>query len=220
MSDHSKFPSLVVLFTANLRANFELMPHVSTMIQRMRSALLAENPHPILLLDLGGAWDAASWECQVTENRAPYLVLDAMGYAAVYADGLRDEDIRGMQETVELRLMDNTRPASWKWRDMLVNLGPNAPLPCVTWAIDDSAADGAIATGIEGCLMLYPQLGALGFVEAAWPSLKIVQAKTIPFSWDIRPDPSIVACVEFVQREAKAYAERTARSQYDEDADE
>lgn len=220
MSDPSPSLSLIVLFTANLRANFELMPHVSAMIQRMRSALLAENPRPILLIDLGGAWEAGSWECQVTENRAPYLVLDAMGYAAVYADGLADEDRWGMQETVELRLMDNTHPSSWKWRDRVVNLGPNAAAPAVTWALNNSPDDGAIATTIDGCLMLYPPSGALGFVEAAWPSLEIVQAKTIPFSWDIRPDPSIVACVEFVQREAKAYAERTARSQHDEDADE
>ncbi len=220
MTDQSQFPSLIVLFTANLRANFELMPHVSAMIQRMRSVLLAENPRPILLMDLGGAWDADSWDCQVTENRAPYLVLDAMGYAAVHADGLGIEDIMGMQETVQMRLMENTQPARWKWRDMVVNLGPNAAAPAVTWGRDDSLSDGVIAEVVGGYLTLYPQLGALGFVEATWPSLEIVQDKAIPFSWDIRPDPSIVACVEFVQREAKAYAERTARSQNHEDADE
>ncbi len=220
MTDQSQFPSLIVLFTANLRANFELMPHVSAMIQRMRSVLLAENPRPILLMDLGGAWDEDSWDCQVTENRAPYLVLDAMGYAAVHADGLGVEDIMGMQETVQMRLMENTLPVRWKWRDMVVNLGPNAPAPTVTWTLDDSPSDGPIATAADGYLILHPQPGALGFVEATWPSLEIVQAKTIPFSWDIRPDPSIVACVEFVQREAKAYAERNARSQNHEDADE
>lgn len=219
MSDSSP-SSLIVLFTANLGANFELMPHVSAMIQRVRSALLAEESRPILLIDLGGAWDADSWECQVTENRAPYLVLDAMGYSAVHADGLSEEDRWQMQETVELRLMNNSRPVSWKWRDMVVHLGPDAPAPAVTWAIENSPNEEEIAKTEAGYLMLYPLSGALGFVEAKWPSLEIIQAKTIPFSWDIRPDPSIVACVEFVQREAKAYAERTAQPQQDEDADE
>ncbi|MBI5930765.1 MAG: hypothetical protein HY862_15755 [Chloroflexi bacterium] len=220
MSDHSSSPSLMILFTAYLRANFELMPHVSAMIQRMRSALVAENPRPILILDLGGAWNEESWECQVTENRAPYLVLDAMSYAAVNADGLAVEDIMGMQETVQMRLLENTMPARWKWRDMTVYLGPHAAAPAVTWALDDPPFDGAIGVTENGCLRLYPQTGALGFVEAAWPSLEIIQAKTIPLSWDIRPDPSIVACVEFVQREAKSYAERNSRSQNQEEADE
>lgn len=220
MNNSTVFPSLVILFTANLRANFELMPHMSAMIQRMRSVLLAEGPRPILLLDLGGAWEEGSWECQVTDNRAPYLVLDAMGYAAVHADGLDKNGILELQQSVQTHLLETTLPAQWSWRDMVVHLGPKASAPAVSWAVDPPPSDEAVAKSANGHLRLYPPTGALGFVEVAWPSLEIMQTKTIPFNWDIRPDPSIVACVEFVQREAKAYAERSARPKNQEEADE
>jgi hypothetical protein len=208
VSDHP--PSLIVLFTADLRANFELLPHVSAMIQRLRSALLSETAKPVLILDLGGVWDNDSWECLVTENRAPYLVLDAMGYAAANADGLDVDGIMGLQEAVQMRLLENTVPYRWQWRDITVNIGPKGAAPCVTWA--QSPATGEICTVEAGCLQLYPQPGALGLVEVSWPELEVLQATAFPFNWDIRPDPSIVACVEFVQNEAKAYAERQSGS--------
>jgi hypothetical protein len=221
MSDAPAVQSLIVLFTANLRADFARLPRLSSTIQQIRAAL-AQSPRPILLLDLGGAWSADSWVCQATANRAPYLVLDAMSYAAVRADGLDRDAIFGLQSTVQLRLLDDHLTYRWAWREVSVNIGPGGTAPCVTWAApgQQRPSPEAVCLGEHGRLTLFPLSDGLGFVEVVWPRMQVAQTRVIPIDPTARPDPSIVACVEFVEREARAYLDRLARERGRESRDE
>jgi hypothetical protein len=208
VGENSSLQRLIVLFSAHLRADFDLLPRVSSTIQQIR-ATVPQARSPILLLDLGNAWAADSWACQVTGNRAPYLILDAMGYTAAHADGLDGSGIVGLQEVVQVRLLDDHRAYRWQRRNLTLNIGPTGEAPCVTWPLGQPfPSNAALYVAEHGRLTLFPQAGALGIVEVEWPQMQVVQATTIPFDRAIRPDPSIAACVGFVEREARFYAEK------------
>ena len=204
-------PSLTILYTANLQADFDLMPRVFSTIQRVRRSL-PDGGWPFLLLDLGGACNTDTWICQATENRAPYLVLDAMGYNAVRADGLDRAGIMSLQPAVQLRLLDDRMVYRWQWQDMSVNIGPRGEKPAITWTIAatstqaEESADFFIAEG--GRVTLFLLKGELGMIQLVWPEMEVVAARCIAFDDPVRRDPTIAAAIEFVEREARFYAQR------------
>lgn len=205
-------PSLTILYTANLQADFDLMPRVFSTIQQVRQSL-PDGGWPFVLLDLGGAWSADAWICRATENRAPYLVLDAMGYNVARADGLDRAGIMGLQEAVQLRLLDDRMVYRWQWQDMSVNIGPRGEKPALTWAVPahdetqiDQSADFFVAEA--GKVTLFSQQGELGMVQVTWPDMEAITARRIAFDDHTRPNPTIAAAIEFVEREARFYAQR------------
>lgn len=199
---------VTILFTANLRANLAQMPYVATTLRRARHRSASEEPLPTLVLDVGGAWAADAWVCQVTGNRAPYLILDAMGYHVARADGLDVGGILGLREVVSLFLMDDSIVYTWRMQGVTLNVGPKAEPPAVTWPVPLAPAEGGELLDAEaGRLTLYPPDGYVGKAVVEWPSMTVIEAQRVPFATD-RPDPSIIETVKFVEYEARAYHRR------------
>ncbi len=194
---------LVILYTANLHADFARMARFATQIQAIRGQYGPE-PHPILLLDIGQAWSTDVWVSRVTEHRAPYLVLDAMAYHVAHADGLNVGAILGLQGVVQLQLMDHTIVRRWQWRDIVVNIGPRAVEPCVRWNWESSSSGEDWYQGGRGCLTLFPVDG-IGHLEVSYPDMTVQQATLHAVLSGTRPDPTIVATTEYVEREARFY---------------
>ncbi len=197
---------LTIIYTAHLAADFALMPYVFSIIQDIRNTQVS---HPMLLLDVGGATSSESWICQVTENRAPYLVLDAMGYHVVRADGLSVNGILGLQPSVQTRLVDDSVVYRWRRGEMQVNVGARAQAPGVAWLFEE--ADAQFFAVEQGQLMLFPIRGAVGWIQVRWPEFSIIDARRISFDSARRPDPTIVSAIEFVEREAQSYAHKKQR---------
>lgn len=199
---------LTLLFTSGFQADFDLMPRAFTTIQQIR-AQFSDPPQPILLMDIGGVHSPDSWICQATENRAPYLVLDAMGYAISRADGLDVGGIIGLQDVVQLKLMDDSIVYPWRWRDIIINVGSKGDAPLVSWAtVSPSPPDEIFMHESDGHLKLHHVDGALGLIRATLPNLNVLEAERIEFSSTARPDPTIVAAIEFIEREAHYYAQK------------
>jgi hypothetical protein len=194
-----------VLFTANLKADFEFMPYLATLIRQAR------NPStPTLLMDVGGAASTDHWLCRATENRAPYIVLDAMGYTLARADALDVSGILGLRGTVNLFLTDDSIAYQWHYQDIALNVGPVADAPCVTWTLpdwDSELDDGLYQHRDDGVLWLAQPDGFIGNIIMDYPSMQVHSAEKIPFVRK-RPDPSIIEMVKFVEWEAKAYLNR------------
>lgn len=193
-----------IVYTAQLAADFDLMPRVFSIVQHIRRSLSS----PVLLLDLGGACSSDSSLCQWTENRAPYLILDAMGYHVARADGLTVSAILGLQPMVQVRLVDDSVVVQWQQRELTVNVGPKGQAPCVAWTTESGEH---LFEAEPGRLTLAPVAGAVSHIQVSWPDLSVIEARRIPFDDAIRADPTIVAAVEFVKQEARSYARKKQR---------
>lgn len=200
---------LQVIFSANLAADFELMPYVATTIRQARQQPSTAEPRPTLLLDLGGAWSDEVWVSATTEHRAPYLILDAMGYSVARADGLDVGGILGLRNSVQMFLMDDSIVYRWQSYGVEVNVGPRASAPFVTWPAPmlAPAFGQTIYQQQDGGVILRPLTGEIGKIVADYPSMQVVEAERIAIRRN-RPDPSIVEMVKFVEWEARAYEAR------------
>lgn len=199
-----------LIYTANLRADFERMPRIFTTIQNMRQGF-GTAPHPFLLMDIGGAWSNNVWESRVTEHRAPYLLLDAMGYHVARADGLDLGAIMGLQTVVQTRLIDDTVLFHWQWRDIQIAVGAQAKLkdkPSIGWSMKEqspSSSDTVFYETNGQKLIIFPLNEHFGYLEIEWPSMMVRSAKQIAFDDHAKPDPTVMATIEYVQSEAQFY---------------
>jgi 2',3'-cyclic-nucleotide 2'-phosphodiesterase (5'-nucleotidase family) len=72
---------LTLLHFNDLHGRLEALPRLFTLIQRERTAALAEG-RAVLILDGGDSSDRARWESDITKGRANFAVLEAMGVQA------------------------------------------------------------------------------------------------------------------------------------------
>ncbi len=180
------------------------MPYLATIIRRERGQF------PTLLLDVGGAASSDNWLCQATENRAPYIVLDAMGYTLARADALDVGGILGLRKTVNLFLTDDSISYTWRYQDIELHVGPVSVAPCITWTLPGWEVDFGneiYQQHDEGVLWIAEPDGYLGKIIADYPAMMVTRAEKIPFVRK-QPDPSIVEMVKFVEWEARAYLKR------------
>ena len=192
-----------------MQADFAQLPYVATAIRQARfNSDPTAPPQPTLLLDLGGAWSAESWVCQATDNRAPYLLLDAMGYALCRADGLDVGGILGMRDVVQMGMIDDSVVHRWHSHGVEVQVGAPATAPAITWHRPPQPATATtFFAQNDGTITLYQPTGFLGKIVAEYPAMTIISAERLPLTTN-RPDPSITEMVKFVEREASAYQER------------
>lgn len=210
---HFKPVQVSILCSANLRADLDLLPRFFTLLQETRQQSRAEG-RTLLLLDLGQAWAAESWVCRVTENRAIYVLLDAMGYTAVRADGLDRAAIMGLQETLQVRLLHDNSFFCWQGREVILNLGRGTLPPAIDWGTPTLSVGQFEAESVESgrLTILPPATGiALSRIDVLYPEMKVTRMESVPMPPATRADPTIVAAIEFVEREARFYAERQSR---------
>jgi 2',3'-cyclic-nucleotide 2'-phosphodiesterase (5'-nucleotidase family) len=74
-------PTLTVLHTNDLHGRFEALTRIATLIQRERAQAHGEG-RALLVLDAGDSSSSQVWQSEVTEGRANYVLLEAIGYDA------------------------------------------------------------------------------------------------------------------------------------------
>ncbi len=212
MTDRTEFTQLNILITANLRGDFDAFPYLATTLRAARVQSSSEAPRPTLVLDLGQAWSGENWLCQATENRAPYLILDAMGYTVVRADGLDVGGILGLRSSVQVTLLDDSIAHKWRKDNIELNIGRPAQTPAIRWALphEKPASVEKWYDETEGALLLYPPTDYVGKLVVDYPSLNVIESEKLPIRAN-RPDPSILEMVKFVEQEARAYQARQSK---------
>jgi len=152
-------PTLTVLHTNDLQARFEQMTRLGTLIQRERTTTNAEQ-HQVLLLDAGGSSSKDVWQSNVTQGRANYLLLEALGYdATVLAE------------------------ADWQWGEVEVKrLVEAVHFPVLAATLRETETD-ALPKDVRGYVIFRMEslsVGVVGLTRGADNSeLKTIEAKAV-----------------------------------------
>jgi hypothetical protein len=220
---------LVILYTAHLRGNLDLLPRLQTLLHQLKIQPLGEDSevklcpdepdqYRILLLDLGESCSADAWHCAVTGGRSTLLVLDAMGYDAANVAGfLSPEGREKLSNNIHVGLVDGTHP--YQFGD--VRLKCEASASVRVWEPGSAPAQPAtppklqillqpgIATRLDnGVLALKSvQAGQVGVAHltALGGTYRLAAQAIFDLSPQTPPDATISATVEFVVSEARYY---------------
>ncbi|WP_119072402.1 hypothetical protein [Aggregatilinea lenta] len=199
---------LTLLCTADLQGDLDRLARVGTLIHQQRRAATG----PVFVLDLGGNGSPDGWLWQTTEGRAPFVVLDAMGYDLAVAGGpegsaLSPEALAQLRESVTMTLLP------WHTRARLergsvafeVGAGPvaggNGPFAALERYVQADPAPGARLNTIGD------PSNALLRIVVTWPAWQVHAVMRLDIA-AAPPDPVVGAAIEFVVSEARAYTQR------------
>lgn len=185
------------MVSAHTQTDTDYLPRLFNVIRASKQDITT----PVFLIDTGQACDDDHWLCQATENRAPYFILDAMGYNAAFADGLRGDAWQQAQPHMQLRLIPAGATAVLTYQDSL-RFRVRA----------DAESDQPIIDGNVLVLPL-PQKNTLLCVEITTAPMKIVKTWVKMVDDNTLPNPTIVGAIEFVDAEARYYLKRRGASQ-------
>lgn len=178
---------MIYLFvTGHCEGDLGYLPRLHTALQQ-RITQLGSKAYRI---DAGRAWSAASWICQATENRAPYIILDAMGFDIAFADGLRADGFEKLEDQLMMRLADPNQLAQLE-----------TPIAELLLRVDESSVQAQISDGVLSLpIPAFGQILQLGFVGAT-----IQQQDILTVEPSTLPDATIAGTIEFVMSEARYY---------------
>lgn len=201
------FSSVTLLYTANIKGDLHLLPRLFTLIQVVRRA--AEGP--VFLFDVGDTCARDAWVCRATQGRAPFLVLDSMGYDGAMIGG--GEEVPIPPSALRLLVGDMLMKAIiWDRTKPLTKQG--ITLTVAPGSADVQADSGPVIRANRSSSALPaphdspPVLGdtAQGTVAAVkmhWPAWTVAEAYTVAISEHTPPDPTIAAVVDLVESEAR-----------------
>ena len=178
-----------VLVTANIQGELDMLPRLYTAIRRIKDSI----DGTVLLIDTGRAWSPNSWICRATENRAPYIALDAMGYDAAVADGLSPQEFDKVSAQVQMQLVVP---------GVQFNFASNAV--GLSFVPDESAETVSIQSA--RVRLPLPSQGAI--LHLKLENQTIAQQHTISITDTTPPDPTIAGAVEFIVSEARYYQKK------------
>lgn len=181
-----------VLITANTAGDLAYLPRLYTALRELKTNCTGK----VLLVDTGRAWSAQEWVCQATENRAPYLVMDAMGYDFIFADGLTPEAQERLRGQVLAVLAAAEAAYRFENRGLLL--------------VSDPALSEPQLEGDRLRLPLPPKtvIGEVSLdlgIDSAW-TITAVAWHHVPAA--TLPDPTIAGTVDFVISEARYYQKK------------
>lgn len=175
-----------LLITAQHRGDFAYLPRLFSQIKQLKRSLEGK----VFLIDTGLAWSAESWVCVATENRAPYLVMDAMGYNFAFADGLVTESLIRLRMMVQVELLPVGSMIRLTFEDQLLEIAVNP-------ALEEPTLAGQRLT------LNHPARGTIRHMIISQNTLQ--QDHVITVNRKLPPDPTIAGTVEFVEGEARYY---------------
>ncbi|MBI5957822.1 MAG: hypothetical protein HY866_03740 [Chloroflexi bacterium] len=206
----AELSTITVLTTANLKGDLSLLPRLFTLIQQERRA----SSGLVLLFDLGDTCALEAWICHATQGRAPFLVLDGMGYDAAVIGGpeqvpIPPSSLGRLAGQMVMPFAIWNRVLRLAKRGITFHLAPgNPPLPEISPVIRVDRSTAALPGVGESSLMLgdvSPE--HLARVDLSWPEWTVQAAKLVPVQPNTPPDPTILTLVEFVENEARGYAD-------------
>lgn len=202
--------TITVLTTANLRGAVDTLPRLATVILRERRAATGLT----LLLDLGDTCAADAWICRVTQGRAPFLLLDAIGYDAAFIGGedtpIAPEVFHRLRDRIVMPLFLWNRVSELTRRgQQFIFAAGRAALPDAAPGFRITRAEPALARFEAGVIHLGDvPAGCLGCVEIRWPEQVIESLRTVPLDCGEPADPTIAAVLELVTEEARLHAQQ------------
>jgi 2',3'-cyclic-nucleotide 2'-phosphodiesterase (5'-nucleotidase family) len=209
----AEFSTVTLLYTARLHGNLGLLPSLFTLIQRERRSAQG----PVFLLDLGDTCSSESWICRATYGRAPFLVLDGMGYDAAVIGGpervpIPPPSLRRLVGQMIMPLLIWNRMLRLTRRGITIAVAAgNAPLPDGEPGIRIARVSSPLATeGDTGIILGDVPQGHLARVDINWPAWTVEGVRLLDVSPEIPPDPTVAALVEFVEDEAQSYGDQQA----------
>ncbi|HLA45393.1 MAG TPA: hypothetical protein VJZ27_18230 [Aggregatilineales bacterium] len=178
-----------ILVSARIQGDLEYMPRLFTAIRELKMTL----PYKALLIDTGQSASADSPICVMTENRAPYIVMDAMGYHFAFDDSMTLDNRERVQAGVQLRLIDSRETA-------IVMLGRyQLHVECDPTKTDQPRIEN------NKLILPLPEKYTILHLTLAVDTMQIMQTSTTMVSEDPLPDSTIAGTVEFVIGEARYY---------------
>lgn len=208
--------SLTVLYTQNLRSNFNLAARLGRWLRELR-AQYAPGMRT-LLLDLGKASDPNSWHHQLTAGRSTLFVLDALGYHAINAKGTIHETLSPtIQGAFRLAILAPDRD----WRDergeylvrcSVAEFSRQSGQSSLEISLTP-AADTQLTSGFLRLSQLPADCVGRVRLRLRENHTELEEREAHPLPNDMLPEPSISATVDFVLTEAYQLANRRRVSQ-------
>lgn len=202
----TEFSSVTVLYTANIRGDLSLLPRLFTLIQEHRQA----QDSPVFLLDVGDTCTPDAWVCRATQGRAPFLVLDSMGYDAAVIGGREQIPIPppALRQLVGDMIMpviiwDRAKSLTKRGVTLFVAPGSAEPTGLEPVIRIDRTTDALPQPGDPSPVLGDVPHAHLARVDMHWPAWAVKTASI----WALPPqtpiDPTIAAVVELVEAEAR-----------------
>jgi len=202
--------TVTFLATAHLCGALRLLPRLFTLIHQERRSAQG----PVVLLDLGDTCAVESWACRATLGRAPFLVLDSMGYDGAVIGGpeqapIPPSSLRLLAGQMLMPVIIWNRPRTLTKRGVTFTVAPEnpvtAPEPPVL-VIDRSTAALPLPGSSPPVLGDVAQ-GCLLRVDVAWPAWTVQAARLLAVGDETPPDPTTTAVVTLVEEEARQLAQ-------------
>jgi hypothetical protein len=207
----AEFSTVTLLYTAHLAGEIALLPRLFTLIKQARRTANG----PVVLLDLGDTCSGESWICRATQGRAPFLVLDSMGYDGAVIGGpeqvpIPPSSLRRLLGNMMMPVILWNRAFQITRQEITFTIAPgNAPLPDQAPGIRiDRSTDGLPDANDPVPTLGDVAQGDLARVDMAWPEWTIKSARLIKVEPNTPIDPTIAAVVELVENEARYYAQQ------------
>lgn len=205
---------ITLLCTATLSGDLDRFARLGTLLHRARRAAAG----PVFALDLGGSGAAEDWLCRVTEGRAPFVVLDAMGYDLAVTGGpegsvLSPASLARLRETVTMTLLPWQTSARLARGDVVFEViagdaAAERRMPSVRL---DRRIPGGPEPGMPLSVIGDVPQGSLLRVVVVWPAWQVHTVDRLDIA-AASPDPVVGAAIEFVVSEARAYVQRQPKA--------
>jgi len=206
----SNTQTATIFTTANLRGAMDLLPRLASLILRERRAARGIT----LLLDLGDTCSPDAWLCRATQGRAPFLLLDAIGYDAAFIGGedvpLPPDAFRRLRDRIVMPLFLWHRVSELTKRGHVFAFAAGrAALPAGSpgFHINRQQPAPAVAEGRTIILGDVPH-GHVAQITIELPDWTLVDAHLIALDPAEPSEPTIAAVLELVTDEAHTYAQQ------------
>ncbi|MEP0763209.1 MAG: hypothetical protein HRF48_10795 [Chloroflexota bacterium] len=202
--------TVTFLATAHLCGELRLLPRLFTLIHQERRSAQGL----VVLLDLGDACAVQSWVCRATLGRAPFLVLDSMGYDGVLIGGpeqapIPPSSLRLLAGQMIMPVIIWNRPRTLTKRGVTFTVAAGNPVvaPEPPTLVIDRSTEALPLPGSSPPVLGDVAQGCLLRVDVAWPAWTVREAWLLAVSDETPPDPTTAAVVTLVEEEARHLAQ-------------
>lgn len=171
-----------ILVSAHIEGDLAYFPRLHTALQALHKGFDGQS----YLVDTGAACASQAWICEATEHRAPYIILDAMGYDLAFADDLSGENLQKLAQQTSLQILSAGQKGA------LAGFGIEQGEPA-----------------LKADALYLPQPERYTIFQMTLEGQSLRSMTFLPFPETTLPDPTIAGTVDFVVSEARYYQRKS-----------